>query len=92
VALPKTLRGVTILTHTLYQDHHEPLREWGYVVWDQSRLGDIGIFKSPWEPLEISSDARLEEQQKPPRIKPNSIDKAREALRALRLPHGNHIY
>ena len=124
--------GDETLSGFVYQDHHEPLREWGYVVWDESRLDDIGIFKSPWEPLEISSDARLEEQQEaerqhaymvnsweerskiymsggrgrwnwgdnskvvwpswkmlpqePPRIKPNSIDEAREALRALKMP------
>jgi hypothetical protein len=101
-------------------------------MWDQSRLDDIGIFQSPWELLEISSDAQLEEQQEaerqhayivnsweerskiymsggrgwwnwgdnskvvwpswkmlpqePTRIKPNSIDEAREALRTLKLP------
>ncbi|KAI9769216.1 MAG: hypothetical protein M1840_004345 [Geoglossum simile] len=55
--------GDETLSGFVYQDHHEPLREWGYVVWDESRLDDMGIFKSPWEPLEISSDARLKEQQ-----------------------------
>jgi hypothetical protein len=47
----------------IYQEHQEPLREWGYVLWDRSRLDNIGIFDSSWEPLDISSDMILERQQ-----------------------------
>jgi hypothetical protein len=44
----------------VYQDHQPPLRGWGYVMWDGSRFDDIGVFESPWEPLEISLGTRLE--------------------------------
>ena len=37
------------LSHVVYQANRETLREWGYVMWDRSRLDSFGIFDEPWD-------------------------------------------
>ena len=38
----------------IYQENRWPLREWSYVMWDQSRLDALDILESPWQPPERS--------------------------------------
>ncbi|KAJ2971411.1 hypothetical protein NUW58_g9426 [Xylaria curta] len=47
----------------VYQQDREELRQWGYVMWDQSRLDMAGIFQGPWEDTLTERDLVLEEQE-----------------------------
>jgi hypothetical protein len=43
-------------TTYVFQENRQDLREWGYVMWDRSRLDDSGIFQKPWEDLPLEED------------------------------------
>ena len=47
----------------IYQENRRNLRQWGYVIWDRSRLEETGIFQEPWEDRSRSNEALLEEQE-----------------------------
>ncbi|KND93678.1 hypothetical protein TOPH_01416 [Tolypocladium ophioglossoides CBS 100239] len=47
----------------VYQENRHGLRQWGYVMWDRSRLEAVGIFQKPWEDMDGSRDSLLEEQE-----------------------------
>lgn len=47
----------------VYQENRHGLRQWGYVMWDRSRLEAVGIFQKPWEDMDSSRDSLLEEQE-----------------------------
>ncbi|KAI1423884.1 hypothetical protein F5Y12DRAFT_797928 [Xylaria sp. FL1777] len=44
-----------IRANWVYQEYHEELREWGYVIWDRSRLETVGIFRQDYEEYEETS-------------------------------------
>ncbi|KAI0000079.1 hypothetical protein F4779DRAFT_635724 [Xylariaceae sp. FL0662B] len=44
----------------VYQENRQDLRQWGYVMWDRSRLDEIGVFQEPWEEREISLEEKHE--------------------------------
>lgn len=46
----------------IYQKNRQRLREWGYVMWDRSRLEAIGIIKEPWEDIPGPGGSLLEDQ------------------------------
>ncbi|KAI0401431.1 hypothetical protein F4802DRAFT_601023 [Xylaria palmicola] len=47
----------------VYREDREELREWGYVMWDQSRLDASSIFQGPWEDILSERDLVLEDQE-----------------------------
>ncbi|KAI1371051.1 hypothetical protein F4677DRAFT_436620 [Hypoxylon crocopeplum] len=47
----------------VYQENRRGLRQWGYVMWDRSRLNAVGIFQDPWEDTDGSEESLLEEQE-----------------------------
>lgn len=47
----------------VYQENRRDLREWGYVMWDRSRLDAIGIFQEPWEDADDTGESFLEKQE-----------------------------
>ncbi|KAI1307128.1 hypothetical protein F5Y03DRAFT_126745 [Xylaria venustula] len=47
----------------VYQQNRKELREWGYVLWDQSRLDAVGILHERWEDTVSVRDLVLEQQE-----------------------------
>ncbi|KAI0429077.1 hypothetical protein F5Y09DRAFT_311415 [Xylaria sp. FL1042] len=47
----------------VYQQNRKELRQWGYVMWDQSRLDAVGILRRPWDDTISARDLILEEQE-----------------------------
>ncbi|KAI0973402.1 hypothetical protein F4678DRAFT_477867 [Xylaria arbuscula] len=47
----------------VYQHNHKELREWGYVMWDQSRLDAVGILQKRWEDTVSVRNLALEQQE-----------------------------
>lgn len=47
----------------VYQQNRHALRQWGYVMWDQSRLDAIGLFQNPWQDDVKERDSCLDEQE-----------------------------
>lgn len=47
----------------VYQEDKSTLRQWGYVMWDRSRLETTGIFEKPWEDTRDPHEQLLERQE-----------------------------
>lgn len=47
----------------VYDVQRQNLRQWGYVLWDKSRLEAVGLFESAWNDSDELVDASLEEQE-----------------------------
>ncbi|KAI8625206.1 hypothetical protein F5Y19DRAFT_489879 [Xylariaceae sp. FL1651] len=47
----------------VYQPNRDVLRQWGYVMWDRSRLETTGIFEEPWEDTGIPENPHHEEEE-----------------------------
>ncbi|KAI3323322.1 hypothetical protein HD806DRAFT_544087 [Xylariaceae sp. AK1471] len=62
----------------VYQHYQHDLRQWGYVMWDRSRLEAVSIFQKPfdWEEGRRYSILRLEEAHRQRRLVDKSKDKA----------------
>ena len=44
----------------VYRVDRQILREWGYVMWDRSRLDEIGIFQKDWVPTDDVQNSLLD--------------------------------
>lgn len=47
----------------VYDAQRQNIRQWGYVLWDRSRLEAVGLFESAWNAADESVDASLEDQE-----------------------------
>lgn len=47
----------------VYREDRSPLRQWGYVMWNKSRLEATGIFQKPWEDTRDPQELLLERQE-----------------------------
>lgn len=47
----------------VYQKERNSLRQWGYIMWNKSRLERTGIFQKPWEEEEIDPEEELLKEQ-----------------------------
>lgn len=47
----------------VYREDRSSLRQWGYVMWDKSRLQMTGIFEKPWEDTRDPQEQLLEQQE-----------------------------
>lgn len=47
----------------VYQKNRRDLRRWGYVMWDLSRLDELGIFQNEWKDTGRREDLLLEAQE-----------------------------
>ncbi|KAI1109804.1 hypothetical protein F5Y14DRAFT_390502 [Nemania sp. NC0429] len=47
----------------VYHGDRDQLRRWGYVMWDRSRLEEVGVFQGPWEDMVSPEDSLLERQE-----------------------------
>lgn len=47
----------------VYQENRRQLRQWGYVMWDKSRLETAGVLQEPWYDPTDTLDYLLEEEE-----------------------------
>lgn len=47
----------------VYDAQRQNIRQWGYVLWDRSRLEAVGLFDSAWNDSDESMGASLEEHE-----------------------------
>ncbi|KAI1311828.1 hypothetical protein F5Y03DRAFT_342503 [Xylaria venustula] len=55
-----------ICWYWVYTEDRRDLRQWGYVMWDKSRLEAVGIFQEPWTDEVDSSNSSLESPEAEP--------------------------